>query len=115
MIQEIFGVNGFVRSICDAHAAAGRFALAPDLFWRLEPGVQLTDKTKPEWDKAFSLMQRCDIDKAVIDIQASITHLRMVPGVNGKVGAVGYCLGGIARLSHRLPHRLRCCRSAITA
>jgi carboxymethylenebutenolidase len=94
VIQEIFGVNAVVRAICDHHAAHGRFALAPDLFWRLESGVQLTDKTKAEWDQAISLMQRFDTDKGVIDIQASITHLRMVPGCSGKVGAVGYCLGG---------------------
>lgn len=94
VIQEIFGVNANVRAICDAHAAHGRFALAPDLFWRLEPGVQLTDKSKAEWDRAISLMQRFDVAKGVNDIQASITYLRTVPGCTGKVGAVGYCLGG---------------------
>jgi carboxymethylenebutenolidase len=94
VIQEIFGVNAFVRAVCDAHAAHGRFALAPDLFWRVEPGVQLTDKTQEEWDRAFGLMQRFDTDKGITDIQASITHLRTVPGCSGKVGAVGYCLGG---------------------
>jgi carboxymethylenebutenolidase len=94
VIQEIFGVNSVVRAICDAHAARGRFALAPDLFWRLEPGVQLTDKTQEDWGKAFGYMQRFDADKGVVDIQASISHLRKVQGVNGKVGTVGYCLGG---------------------
>jgi carboxymethylenebutenolidase len=94
VIQEIFGVNAGIRAICDAHAAHGRFALAPDLFWRIEPGVQLTDKSKAEWDRAFSLLQRFDVAKGVVDIQASITHLRTVPGCSGKVGAVGYCLGG---------------------
>ena len=58
VIQEIFGVNKVVRDICDQHAARGRFALAPDLFWRLEPGVQLTDRTQEDWGKAFGLMQR---------------------------------------------------------
>jgi carboxymethylenebutenolidase len=94
VIQEIFGVNNVVRQICDYHAARGRFALAPDLFWRLEPGVQLTDKTQEDWGKAFSLMQRFDVDKGVADIQASISQLRTVPGCSGKVGSVGYCLGG---------------------
>jgi carboxymethylenebutenolidase len=94
VIQEIFGVNDVVRQICDAHAARGRFALAPDLFWRLEPGVQLTDKTQEDWGRAFGLMQRFDADKGVTDIQAAISHLRKVPGVSGKVGTVGYCLGG---------------------
>ena len=94
VIQEIFGINEFVREMCDYHAARGRFALAPDLFWRLEPGVQLTDKSKEHWDKAFSLMKRFDADKGIGDIQTAITHLRTIPGCSGKVGAVGYCLGG---------------------
>lgn len=93
VIQEIFGVNANVRAICDAQAAHGRFALAPDLFWRLEPGIQLSDKT--DFDKALGLMQRFDVEKGVADIQAAITHLRMVPGCTGKVGDVGYCLGGL--------------------
>ena len=95
VIQEIFGVNAVVRSICDTHAALGRFALAPDLFWRLEPGVQLTDQADAEWKRAIDLMNRFDADKGVADIQAAITHLRAVPGCSGKVGAVGYCLGGL--------------------
>jgi carboxymethylenebutenolidase len=94
VIQEIFGVNDVVRSICDAHAARGRFALAPDLFWRMEPNVKLTDKTQEDWGKAFGYMQRFDIDNGVVDIQAAISHLRKVPGCSGKVGTVGYCLGG---------------------
>ncbi len=94
VIQEIFGVNAVVRKICDGHAARGRFALAPDLFWRLEPNVQITDKTQEEWAKAFSLMQRFDVDKGVADIAAAIAHLRSVPGCTRKVGTVGYCLGG---------------------
>ena len=94
VIQEIFGVNDVVRQICDSHAARGRFALAPDLFWRLEPGVQLTDKTQEDWGRAFGLMQRFNVDSGVTDIQASISHLRKVAGVSGRVGTVGYCLGG---------------------
>lgn len=94
VIQEIFGINSFVKEVADAYAARGYFALAPDLFWRLEPNVNLTDKTQEDWQKAFSLMQRFDIDKGVGDIQTAITHLRGVPGLSGKIGAVGYCLGG---------------------
>jgi carboxymethylenebutenolidase len=94
VIQEIFGVNDVVRAICDQHAARGRFALAPDLFWRLEPGVQLTDKTQEDWGKALGFMQRFVVDTGVSDIQASLRHLREVKGCTGKVGTVGYCLGG---------------------
>jgi carboxymethylenebutenolidase len=95
VIQEIFGVNDFVRATADSFAAHGFFALAPDLFWRLEPGVQLTDKTDADWKRAFDFMGRFNIDTGIADIQASIAHLRGVPGVTGKVGAVGYCLGGL--------------------
>jgi carboxymethylenebutenolidase len=94
VIQEIFGINEFVREVCEYFAARGFFALAPDLFWRIEPGVQLTDKTEEHWQRAFALMQAFDIDKGVTDIQTAITHLRTVPGCTGKVGTVGYCLGG---------------------
>jgi len=94
VIQEIFGINQVMRDIADDLASHGYFALAPDLFWRLEPGVQLTDKTDAEWKRAFDLMGRFDIDKGVADIQATIDTLRARPGVSGKIGAVGYCLGG---------------------
>ncbi len=94
VIQEIFGVNQVMRDIADGMASRGYYALVPDLFWRLEPGVQLTDKTDADWKKAFDLMNRFDAGKGVEDIQASIDHLRGLPGCTGKVGALGYCLGG---------------------
>ena len=95
VIQEIFGINDVVRGVADDLAAQGYFALAPDLFWHLQPGVQLTDRTPEEWKQALDLMNRFDAASGVADIQAGITHLRAVPGVSGKVGAVGYCLGGM--------------------
>jgi carboxymethylenebutenolidase len=96
VIQEIFGVNSVMRTIADEFAARGYFALAPDLFWRLEPGVQLSDRTDAEWKRAFDLMGRFDQDSGVKDIQTSINYLRhSVAGCTGKVGAVGYCLGGL--------------------
>lgn len=94
VIQEIFGINQVMRDIADAYAARGFFALAPDLFWRLEPGVQLTDKTDAEWKRAFDLMTRFDIDKGITDIATAISYTRKISGCTGKVGAVGYCLGG---------------------
>ena len=95
VIQEIFGVNAFVRAVADGFAAHGYFALAPDLFWRIEPGVQLTDKTDAEWSRAFELMGKFKVDLGVKDIQVTITELRNTPGCSGKIGAVGYCLGGL--------------------
>jgi carboxymethylenebutenolidase len=94
VIQEIFGVNAVMREVADRLASAGYLAVCPDLFWRIEPGVDITDKSEAEWKKAFSLMQAFDVDKGVADIQATITAARADPGCTGKVGAVGYCLGG---------------------
>ena len=93
-IQEIFGVNRVMREVCDRLAAAGYLAVCPDLFWRLEPDVDITDQSQAEWDKAFDLMNRFDVDQGVEDIRATIDQVRGWPGCNGKVGAVGYCLGG---------------------
>ena len=93
-IQEIFGVNQVMREVCDRLAAAGYLAVCPDLFWRLEPGVDITDQTQAEWDKAFDLFGRFDVDQGVEDIRATLDLVRALPGCDGKVGAVGYCLGG---------------------
>lgn len=93
VIQEIFGVNKVMRDIADGLAAQGYAALCPDLFWRLEPGIQLTDQTEADWAKAFELFGKFDVDAGVKDINATIDHLR--PLSTGKVGAVGYCLGGL--------------------
>jgi len=94
VIQEIFGVNQVMRDLADGFAARGYFALVPDLFWRIQPGVQLTDKTDAEWKQAFDPMNKFDAKKGVEDIQATIRTLRETEGCTGKVGAVGYCLGG---------------------
>lgn len=95
VIQEIFGVNANVRSIADDLAEAGYFALAPDLFWRQEPGIQLIPNTQAAWDKAFELYKGFDVDKGVEDLITSLDYLRALPGSNGKVGCQGYCLGGL--------------------
>jgi len=95
VIQEIFGVNKVIRDVADGYAARGYFALAPDLFWRIEPGVQLTDKSDAEWKRAFDLMNKFEPDLGVKDIQTTIDHLRGLSSCAGKVGAVGYCLGGL--------------------
>ena len=94
LIQEIFGVNRFMRDVADGHAAAGYMAICPDLFWRQQPGVQLTDQTEAEWQKARQFMQGFDVEKGVADLIATLEHLRALKGCTGKVGSVGYCLGG---------------------
>lgn len=95
MIQEIFGVNQDMRDHCDAMAAQGYIALCPDLFWRLKPGVQLTDQTDAEWQQAAELYQALDPDKAVEDLKQALSHLRAMDGCSGKVGSMGFCLGGL--------------------
>ena len=62
VMQEIFGVNQVMREITDMFAAEGFVALCPDLFWRIEPGVNITDKSKAEWDKAFALFGKQQSD-----------------------------------------------------
>lgn len=94
VLQEIFGVNQFMRDTCDWYAARGFVAICPDLFWRQERGVDMTDKTEAEWQKAFQLYQGLDEAKAVEDSAAALQFLRKHPACNGRVGAVGFCLGG---------------------
>ena len=92
--QEIFGVNHVMRQICDDLAAQGYFALCPDLFWRQEPGIQITDKTDAEWAKAFELYKGFSEVKGVEDLISGLNLLRTVEGCTGSVGALGFCLGG---------------------
>ncbi|MGH1558920.1 dienelactone hydrolase family protein [Caulobacter segnis] len=95
VIQEIFGVNKVMRDICDGLASQGYVAVRPDLFWRIEPGIDITDQSEAEWKRAFELFNAFDVDAGVADIAATISKVRGLPGVNGKVGAVGYRLGGL--------------------
>ncbi|OQW46543.1 MAG: carboxymethylenebutenolidase [Proteobacteria bacterium SG_bin6] len=94
VIQEIFGVNQGIRRKCDSLAAAGYLAIAPDLFWRLEPGVELDADVPEQFQQALALMGRFDQDLAIRDLEATIRAARARLGEGGKVGVVGYCLGG---------------------
>ncbi len=94
LLQEIFGVNRDMRSIADWYAQRGFVVICPDLFWRQEPGIQLTDQTDAEWKRAFELYQGLDEAKAIEDAGAALAYLRSHPACTGKVGAVGFCLGG---------------------
>jgi len=93
VIQEIFGVNAGIRRKCDALAAAGYLAIAPDLFWRIRPGIELDPDVDAEMQEALGLMGQFDQDAGIRDIEATIRAARAEVG-GGKVGAVGYCLGG---------------------
>ena len=94
VIQEIFGVNEGIRRKCDRWAALGYLAVAPDLFWRLQPGVELDHDVESEFKEALNLLGRFDQDLGISDIEAVIRSARARLDTGGKVGAVGYCLGG---------------------
>jgi len=91
VIQEIFGVNDVMRGLTDRFAEV---AHCPDLFWRQEPGIQLTDGSEEEWARAFELFNGFNLDKGVQDLDSTIETLRDLDGCSGKVGTVGFCLGG---------------------
>jgi carboxymethylenebutenolidase len=106
-IMEIWGVNDTMRHHAKEFAEAGYICLVPDLFWRQEAGVELSDRNPRDVEKAFDLYYGFDYDLGVEDMKDVESFLKSLPGSNGKVGAVGYCLGG--KLSDVLPHgdRLR--------
>ena len=93
VIQEIFGVNQHIRDVCDRYAEEGYVAIAPDIFWRMEPAVEL-GQTEQDFAKAFDFYGRFDVEKGMSDIAQTIKALRELPECTGKVGSVGYCLGG---------------------
>jgi carboxymethylenebutenolidase len=93
VIQEIFGVNSGIRQKCDKFAAEGYLAIAPDLFWRLKPGIELDPDIESEFNEALEWMNTFDQELGIRDIQATIDHVRETEGIS-KIGCVGYCLGG---------------------
>ncbi len=105
-IMEIWGVNDTMRHHADEFAEAGFVCLVPDLFWRQEPGVELYDRNPKDGMKAFDLYYDFDYDLGVLDMEDAWKYLAARPECNGKVGAVGYCLGG--KLCYLL-----CCRTDI--
>ncbi|MBC7919361.1 MAG: dienelactone hydrolase family protein [Rhodoferax sp.] len=99
LIQEIWGVNAHIRAVADQYAMDGYVVLAPDVFWRQEPKVDLNyDEVGTQ--KAYQLMNGLDGPNAVKDLVAASVALRARVEVTGKVGVVGYCMGG--RLSYHL-------------
>jgi carboxymethylenebutenolidase len=104
VIQEVFGVNQYMRSVADWYAAHGFVALCPDLFWRIERGIQLTDKGD-DWQKAIELYQKIDENKAAEDAAAALEFLRKAATCSGRAGAVGFCMGG--KLAYLLSTRFK--------
>ena len=94
VLQEIFGVNRHIRAVTDRWAAEGYVAIAPDIFWRVEPGVEL-DYTQDGMTKGRSLRQKLDLELVMRDIASALAALRARPECTGKAAVVGYCFGGL--------------------
>ena len=94
VLQEIFGVNANIRALTERFAEEGYVAIAPDMFWRAQPGFDV-GYSEADFGAAYALYQAFDIDKGVADIGATIAALRALPACTGKVGVIGYCLGGL--------------------
>lgn len=95
VIQEIFGINADMRQTCDMLASHGYMALCPDLFWRLEPGIDMSDNTPAEWKRGFELYTAFDFDAGIEDVAATMAAAKTLAGSSGQVGVMGFCLGGL--------------------
>src|SRR5271169_1787245 len=93
--QELFGVNSDIREKCDELAEQGFLAVAPDLFWRQEPGVDLSVRSEPDWQHGLRLYQAYDRDAGVRDIKDTADTVAKMPECTGKIAVLGYCLGAL--------------------
>src|SRR6201987_4298751 len=95
VLQELFGVNADIRKTCDELAEQGFVAVAPDLFWRQEPGVDLSVTSEADWQHGLRLYQAYDRDAGVRDIKPPLTAVAKLPECTGKIAVQGYCLGAL--------------------
>src|SRR5579862_1331857 len=95
VLHEVFGVNGDIRKTCDELAEQGFIAVAPDLFWRQEPGVDLSVTSEPDWQHGLRLYQAYDRDAGARDVKDTANAVAKLPGCTGRVAVLGYCLGGL--------------------
>jgi carboxymethylenebutenolidase len=96
VLQELFGVNADIRKTCAELAEQGFLAVAPDLFWRLEPDVDLSNvKSDVDWQHGMRLYQAYDRDAGVRDVEDTVKASSKLPGCTGKVAVLGYCLGAL--------------------
>ena len=110
LLQEIFGINQHIRDVADYYAEEGYVVLAPDLFWRMEPEVEL-GYSEEDFQKAFGFYQKFDVPKCIEDMQAATKVLRDLDECKGKVGSIGFCLGGKDQFSR--PSAALCPRGKI--
>jgi carboxymethylenebutenolidase len=92
VLQEVFGINDNIRGLTEQLAEAGYLALAPDVFWRVEPRFERKDESGLADGMAH--VQQLDFDLVPGDLTAVMAHALAMPECNGRIGAVGFCLGG---------------------
>src|ERR1700694_745159 len=95
VLQELFGVNADIRKTCDELAEQGFIAVAPDLFWRQEPGVDLNVTSEVDWQHGLRLYGAYERDAGVEDIKDTVNAVRNLTDCSGRVAVLGYCLGGL--------------------
>jgi carboxymethylenebutenolidase len=95
VLQEIFGVNDYIREVCERLAKLGYVAMAPDVFWRIERNVAINGNTDESMQKAFGYIGAYDWQTGVPDLVAALAHLRGLPETGGRAGALGFCFGGV--------------------
>lgn len=95
VIHAVSGLNESARKLCDDFAAQGYVTVCPDLFWRQQDAVNSLHEGHPA--NSFN------VEPSVRDLIAVLAHVRKIPGCNGKVGALGFCLG--SRLAYLMATR----------
>jgi carboxymethylenebutenolidase len=95
VLHEVFGINDDMRAICDELAASGFVAVCPELFWRQARHVDLSVRSDEDWKKGLALYVAFDLDAGVRDVEATVAAARALAGTNGRVGVMGFCLGGL--------------------
>jgi carboxymethylenebutenolidase len=95
VLHEVFGVNADIRKTCDELADQGLIAVAPDLFWRQEPGVDLSVNSEPDWQHGLRLYEAYDRDAGARNVKDTADVVAKLPGCTGRVAVLGYCLGGL--------------------
>jgi len=94
LLQEVFGVNASIRTIAGEMAREGFLIVCPDLYWRVAPGIELSDRIEAEARQAFELCELLDVDRALDDVHATVKAARPFSSTD-KVGVMGFCLGGL--------------------
>jgi len=95
ILQELFGVNADIRKHCDELAGQGFIAVAPDLFWRQEPAVDLSVTSEADWQHGLRLYQAYDRDAGVRDVEDTVDTVVKMPDCTEKSAVLGYCLGAL--------------------